>query len=400
MKELWVFTRQFPSGQGESFLENALPVWREQFGRVRVVPMFRGKGMTPVPDGIDVVDLWADEQFKALSPLATLLHAPLVAKILRRRGAIAPGERAEVFSHARQLARKALIVRERLLPDYDPTRVSILCAWMEDWVNVLGLLKGARPDLRIATMAHGWDLYEHRRPTGRIPFRPSQMEVLDRVFCISAAGRRYLEQRFPQHTGKLDLVHLGTLDHGAAPWSPAPVLRLVSCAYLRHPKRVQDIARALALVKRPVEWTHFGDGPLRPELEALVAELPAHITTELKGSVPNSAIIDRYRQHEVDLFVHLSNDEGLPLSMMEAAGFGVPLVANDVGGVGEIVGPRTGVLLPAGAGAKELAALLDGDLGPLLDKDQRAGVRAVWHDRFNAERNFRLLGEALQRMGR
>jgi len=45
------------------------------------------------------------------------------------------------------------------------------------------------------------------------------------------------------------------------------------------------------------------------------------------------------------LFINTSSSEGIPVSMMEAQSFGIPILAMDVGGVREIVGPQTGRLL-------------------------------------------------------
>jgi glycosyltransferase involved in cell wall biosynthesis len=50
-----------------------------------------------------------------------------------------------------------------------------------------------------------------------------------------------------------------------------------------------------------------------------------------------------------DIFVMSSLSEGLPLSLLEAIASGIPVVASDVGGIGEVVFPDwSGRLTPAG----------------------------------------------------
>ncbi|MBK6946123.1 MAG: hypothetical protein IPH21_15850 [Flavobacteriales bacterium] len=72
MKELWLCTRQYPKGRGEAFLQHSLPIWKKQFSRVVVIPMFDGEGEFPVPDGIEVLHLWKDEDYTPLSKYGTL----------------------------------------------------------------------------------------------------------------------------------------------------------------------------------------------------------------------------------------------------------------------------------------------------------------------------------------
>lgn len=54
-----------------------------------------------------------------------------------------------------------------------------------------------------------------------------------------------------------------------------------------------------------------------------------------------------FLMQEADLFVLTSNWEGLPLTIIEAMGAGLPVIATDVGGVGELIEHgKTGYLVP------------------------------------------------------
>ncbi|MDX9752075.1 MAG: glycosyltransferase, partial [Flavobacteriales bacterium] len=252
------------------------------------------------------------------------------------------------------------------------------------------------PRLRYAVMAHGSDLYTERHANGRIPYRAWQVRQADRVICIARHGADYLRARFPAHAGKVEVAHLGTMDHGPGPWAPADALRIVSCAYLRPPKRIHLLARALAQVRRPVHWTHFGDGPDRSALDEAVAALPPHITVDMPGNVVPEEVIAWYRRNPADLFVHLSGHEGVPVAMMEAISFGIPVWANDVGGVAELLRPPAGKLLPADIDPARLAALLDGpEADHWRQAEVRRDVRAYWQEQFSAEANFvRIVSQA------
>lgn len=395
MRELWLFTRKYPEGPGETFLDHAMPVWAEVFRQVVVVPMFRGAGGASLPKGVELLRPWdRDHEHAAIGAGATVMRAGEVLRSVSAHGGSSAF--AERLSHARQLLWKADILRRDLMPRYDPSRVALLTAWMEDWTNVLALEKRRDPRIRFASLAHGSDLYVDRRPDGVMPHRAMQMEAVDRVCCISEHGARYLREQWPDMAGKVVATHLGTTDHGLAPWQPDDVLRIASCAYLRKPKRIGLIAQALQQVKRRVHWTHFGDGPDRAELDTLVRLLPQNIKVDLKGDVDQRALTDWYQTHPLDLLLHLSGHEGVPLALMEASSFGIPIWANDVGGVSEVLRPEAGLLLPAAIGAEALAALLDSDApAAWCDKGRRDGVRAHWKAHFDARRNFRHLAEML-----
>ncbi|MFX4262059.1 glycosyltransferase family 4 protein [Pelotomaculum propionicicum] len=86
----------------------------------------------------------------------------------------------------------------------------------------------------------------------------------------------------------------------------------------------------------------IGDGSLRPECEKFINDkgLKGHVF--LLGTREEAA----HLVHDFDIFVLLSRWEGLPLTIIEAMMSGRPVVANSVGGVGELVVHReTGLLI-------------------------------------------------------
>jgi len=402
MKELWLFTRQFPTGSGEVFLENAVPIWSKQFERVRVFPMFTGEGSSALVHPAKEERLFSDP-FGTPSWAATLVDLPLMFRILRARGpghSITSAGPFAVVSRTRQLMQRYRSLERLIRNEYDPARVMILSAWMEDWVTLFGLLKANGSPLRFSTLAHRTDLFGPAGSGAAVEFRSFRMQHCDRILCIAQNGRDELQRWYPQHAHKLDLVRLGTPDHGIAPWSPAEELRIVSCSYLNPRKRVELIAEALIRVRRPVHWTHFGDGPQRAAIEALVGRMPPNVRVDLRGETTNAELLGAYATTPFDLFVHLSAHEGLPVVLMEAASFGIPLLATDVGGVREIVDHTTGHLLPATVTAIEVAKWLDQvEHYRILDPTFRSGVRQAWRERFEATTNYVRMARLVEGMG-
>lgn len=389
MKELWLFTVNYPTGAMENSVGHELPAFCRSFERVRVIPMFPGEGERPLPIGAELVRTIHDP-YRAASPMQVIRHLGSWQEVMRTIRGSAPS--AEIFSaelrviraKLRQALHRCLVVRQ-IMGDPDPERVLMHANWTSDWATVLGLWKLMVPTIRFSTRMRGFDMYAHRAPHDWQVFQAFHMAQAHHVFTASHAGRHHIVERYPQHAAKVSVAHTATFDHGAAPWSPSDTLRIVSCSNIIPLKRVHRIAEALALSSTPVHWTHFGDGPERPRLEGLVAALPPHVRVDLRGAVDNAAILEYYAQHPVDVFVHVSETEGgVAVALQEAASFGIPLLGADAGGVAELVGPETGILLPPDPSPAMIMEQLLVLAARGCDPAYRAGVRAHWAAHFEA----------------
>lgn len=133
-----------------------------------------------------------------------------------------------------------------------------------------------------------------------------------------------------------------------------------------------------------IKWVHAGDGAERDQVLKYAKDLPSNIQMELLGSIPHQEVYDYYKNHDIDVFLHVSESEGLPVSMMEAISFGVPIMACDVGGVSEIVNENTGVLLPKEFEIQAVVTILEQFL---LNASQnglsKASIRNYWKAHFD-----------------
>jgi glycosyltransferase involved in cell wall biosynthesis len=111
-------------------------------------------------------------------------------------------------------------------------------------------------------------------------------------------------------------------------------------------KRPDRMLRAVAAARRggtPAVVAVVGDGELREPMEALAMELGCADAVRFLG----------YRRDTVricagsDAALLTSDNEGTPVSLIEAAAGGRPAVATNVGGVGDIVVDGAGILAPA-----------------------------------------------------
>jgi glycosyltransferase involved in cell wall biosynthesis len=135
------------------------------------------------------------------------------------------------------------------------------------------------------------------------------------------------------------------------------------------------VAAAAALRARlpAARFVLIGDGPLRGEVEAAVRAAGLGDACIVAGE--RSDVQELLRQ--ADLFWLTSDWEGLPNALIEALACGLPVVATDVGGTGELVRDGQEGFLVAPGDREELVARSIEILGaPLVHARMRAAARA------------------------
>lgn len=273
----------------------------------------------------------------------------------------------------------------------------IYLAWMrkKGWIN------------KAVTRAHGGDLFEERGSlSGKLLFRHFQCRYLDNILSVSQTGIEYLQNKYPKYKHKIQTVYLGSPNHQYLnPINTSERFVLVSCARVRNIKRIHKIAEMLQYVDFPITWYHIGEEnldakndptiPIYIENKKMLQSKP-NIQYVAKGNLSNEAIIQFYKETPIDLFMSLSEAEGVPVSMMEAISFGIPVLSTDVGGCREIVTEETGVLIPLQTEMEEIAQIVK--LFKNTEKNKHAfriGVRRFWERHFDADKNYQQIFENL-----
>jgi len=248
--------------------------------------------------------------------------------------------------------------------------------------------------------AHGGDLFEERSSlSGKILFRNFQFKNLDKVFSVSKSGENYLKEKYKEYTKKITTLYLGSANFGFNDYfNLNEQFVLVSCAKVRDIKRIHKIAEMLQFIDFPITWVHLGDENLNVKNEytiPLYIENKVKIATKsnvkviAKGLITNEDIIQFYKENQVNLFISLSEAEGIPISMMEAISFGIPILSTDVGGCKEIVTEESGILIPLETEMNEVARIItEFKDSPKNTPEYRKGVRTYWEKHFNAEKNY------------
>ncbi len=147
-------------------------------------------------------------------------------------------------------------------------------------------------------------------------------------------------------------------------------------------KDQMTLLRAFALllerapnVAYPMRLIIVGEGPMRGELEAQIGRLGLSDKVWLAGA--RKDIPDLLRA--MDIFALPSRAEGISNTILEAMACGLPVVATDVGGNGElVVSGETGLLVPSGDAGALAEALARYALSPTKGVEHgNAGRRRV-----------------------
>ena len=247
------------------------------------------------------------------------------------------------------------------------------------------------------TRAHGYDIYVERKENGGwIPYRRFDLSHIEKVIVLSSRASHYLHDLYGLDRGRTLVSPLGVEDQDIAPFdqrSLADNIVFFSCAYPAKVKRLPLICQFVSEFARvnnhlKVRWVHIG-----AQLEDLLAgesenELPKNLHIDALGAKSNSYVNGFFSSNEISFFVNLSEMEGLPVSIMEAMAFGVPVIATDVGCVGDLLGDGGGILVPPSIAVTELVRLVADLVG---DSDRyvkmRFSARKSQQLKFNSQKN-------------
>ncbi|KJL26327.1 Glycosyl transferases group 1 [Microbacterium azadirachtae] len=389
---LLLLTHQYPYDAGDAaFVRNEIEALASAFDKVLVVSL--------------------------TAPAVARLALPRNVRYLGAVGTITPARAARGLRHPRRAARALRVFLgegARSLTQMRSDVIASLCgAWFAShpainqalasaqpltvysfWgVDIAYVLPWLRPRARrIAVRVHRYDLDE--RTAGYRPLRRAVLGAADVVLTIAESGRDYLRDRAPYIApGRIVIRRLGIPSQPEVEprTQPADAIQLVSCSSviaLKRVDRILDTAAELARAGERVSWTHFGDGPLfealRAKAVALTSEIPS-LSVELRGRVPAAQVLEHHRVNHPAVFINLSTIEGIPVSAMEAACFGIPIVATDVGSTYELVGEAlgSGILVNPDDDIETVVSAVR----TILAEPTRFDSKRVWAERFDAAIN-------------
>ena len=395
-----MLTNAYPYHPGEQFIEDEIQYWaKNPVARVTVLPAVAKGEPRSLPKDVSI-DLCMANGTMAARLLSAWL-ALFSAMLWHEWAYLWRSRKLDAYTVTRALLHASKVIAQtKSLRRYIQLHGEIdvaYCYWNETQSYAALLIKKQGGIRKVISRIHGIDLHEMRRPHGYMPLKRQFIHTYDRVFTTSREAQAYLEQTYGASPESIVVSPLGVplADMLSQP-SRDGVLHIVSVSFCLPVKRLDKIIEALRLLalrhkEIEITWTHIGAGPLFEETKDLAASRFADIRNmafEFLGAMANDAVKKYYLSTPVDLFINMSESEGVPVSIMEAMSTGVPAVAPNVGGISNLVSNQCGVLLGECPSSRDIVDAIDkvvlGDKKDVL----RRNARKMVEEKFSSDRNY------------
>jgi len=162
--------------------------------------------------------------------------------------------------------------------------------------------------------------------------------------------------------------------------------RIVFAGRMAAEKNLPDLISVVAHLLdhgRDVRLVLIGDGPNRKKIERELARLPAD-RVEDYGYVGDRPTYMRLLR-ESDVFIQPSRAEGVPKVLLEAMAAGLPIVANDAGGMRAMLGDGERGVLANAEDPRGFAAAVERLLDDADRRDELRTRGLVWAEQHTAE---------------
>jgi colanic acid/amylovoran biosynthesis glycosyltransferase len=231
--------------------------------------------------------------------------------------------------------------------------------WRADHIHALWISTPATMGMIASIVSQTpWSCTAHRADIDLNNLLAEKLKQARMVRFISQSGWRMAASLgAPPDPRNAAVMHLGVNlpSEAEISSSPGPRGTILCPAHLYPVKGHRYLIEAVALLrKRGVECKLLlaGDGELRSELEALVQGLGLADAVDFLGQRSHSEILAMYREGRVGQVVLPSVDlghnlhEGIPVGLIEAMSYNIPVVGTRTGGIPELLEGGAGLIVP------------------------------------------------------
>ena len=381
MKIIYV-TAYLPHGSDEAFLIPEINQLMRSGHEVLVVPRSpRGR----IVHGHELIKWTRGEA----------LHSPRVLKAAVAETLAAPGQTAGAVGLLLGGRSPVVAIKNLAIVPKALWLARVATLWRADHIHchwagttaTMTMLASWRSGIPWSFTAHRWDIVENN-------LLATKAASASFVRLISGDGLRIARALGLGSANNARVIHMGVPIPNRVRRGSGPRPVVLCPARLVEVKGHRFLLEAWQILQRrglDAELWLAGPGELRPRLETLSRALGLTGSVKFLGAVPHDELLKIYAEARVSAVVLASVDlgsgvhEGIPVSLIEAMSYGIPVVATATGGTPELLVPGTGLMVPPAdptALADALQTLLrDGKLRERLGDSGRQRVLEA-HDIF------------------
>jgi colanic acid/amylovoran biosynthesis glycosyltransferase len=375
-------TSSFPFGPGEAFIMPELAALQAQGHELRLVPLWpRGR--------LVHVDATRFLPFTVTAPLfsariavdfavATVKHRNIVCHLGRLFSCATP---KLAIKNLAMLPKAAWL--GRLATEWHADHIH---AFWASTVASMALAAAEMTDIPWSFTAHRFDIVENNL----LRYKAERARF---VRFVSLSGLQTSGLQGTALEAKAMVLHLGTDINNALPAVSPPNKPVIAlCAATLTPVKAHMVLiRAMQELKSrsiSLELWLAGEGELRNALQREVRARSLEDRIKFLGQLSHSVLMNLYASGAISIVVLASADlgrglhEGIPVSLMEAMSFGIPVVATTTGGIPELLGGGAGVMVSSqdSTGMADVLQLLSQGRGlrQLLGRAGREQIRRAF----------------------
>lgn len=396
-KELILFTSHFPYLGGEAFLHHEFPFLCKKFSKITIVPATEHSGpKVNLPENVAVYFLPHHNN----KPLKALLikYGWIICKWFVTEFFKSPHRLKYITEFKWNWNRLIGLLQEaeNWPISWNTENRLMYSYWFNEAATIMAVQKEKGWKNRTIVRAHGYDYDEGQQSRGYHPFRYSELKGIDHIYQISQYGLRYMRKIFGNKP-KISVNYLGVKKQlKLGPVGASDIYTIVSCSHFYPVKRLHLIPQILKNLNINYQWIHIGDSYQSPQIIEATGHVLKSGSYDFRGWMNNESIIEMYKTTPVDLFINVSELEGIPVAMMEAASFGIPILGTNTCGVPEIVDANTGLLVDIDFDPKEVAKEVESFLSTKARNiEMRNKIAEAFCQKFEAEKNFTAFAEQI-----
>jgi len=247
--------------------------------------------------------------------------------------------------------------------------------------------------------AHRWDIAENN-------ILREKCKTASFVRAISRDGRDDILRIIRDYSlkNKIKVIHMGVNIpelNGTKPGSniftilcPANLVNVKGHEYLL------DACRLLDIKDFEFKCMIAGDGPLENDLKAFVSKNGLDKKVFFLGRIPHEELLNLYKERQINVVVLPSiitedgEKEGIPVALMEAMSFGIPVIATDTGGIAELLRDECGIMVEE----KNSKAIADAIEQLYTDNDYYDYISRKGRERVSQMFNLTIISQELLRL--